>query len=487
MASMHGRLVWHCMAWSAALTLAACGGGGGGVGEPAPEMPVDDTQAPTLSWTAPAAFATGLTGSLALRVDARDDTGVVAVEYQVDGEPLAEVTMAPFGTTLDSTRWATGQHVLRARARDAAGQRSDWQAVTVRFDNAGRTLPAGFTKDESWTTGLADATAFAPAPDGRWFVAEQGGTLRVVAADGTLQAQPFHAFSVDARGERGLIGVALHPRFPTLPWVYVHYTATAGGAHGRVSRLVAKGNRSDGSEAVLVELPLLSSATNHNGGALHFGPDERLYIAVGDNANGAQAQDLGSPFGKLLRVDEAGGIPADNPFAAQQSGLARAVWAYGLRNPFTFGFDPASGRLHINDVGAGAWEEIDLGQAGANYGWPASEGPQGLTAAFTAPLFAYAHTAASPPGSGTGGFFTGISVVGAAFAPAGAFGTAYDGSYFFADFGSRWVARLNSAAQGGTASTFATVTGSPVDLRFGTDGALYVLTRGGITRIARMP
>ena len=477
----------HGLVCAAVAALSACGGGGGGDGggeAPSP-MPTDDTQAPTLGWRAPANLATGLTGSLALQVDARDDTGVAAVEYQVDGEPLAEATAAPFGTSLDTTRWAAGQHVLRARARDAAGNRSAWQAVTLRFDNPGRSVPAGFAKDEAWVTGLSNATAFTPLPDGRWFVAEQGGRLRVVAADGMLLTQPFHAFTVDAQGERGLIGVALHPRFPDVPWVYVHYTASAGGAHGRISRLVAQGDRSDGSETVLIELPPLSAATNHNGGALHFGPDGHLYIAVGENANAPLAQNLASPFGKLLRVDENGGIPADNPFAAQQSGLARAIWAYGLRNPFTFGFDPASGRLHINDVGAAAWEEIDLGQAGANYGWPASEGPQGITAAFTAPLFAYAHAPASPPGSGPGGFLTGFSIVGAAFAPAGAFGAAYDGSYFFADFVGSWVARLNTAAQGGTASTFATVAGSPVDLRFGADRALYVLTRTGITRIAR--
>lgn len=229
----------------------------------------------------------------------------------------------------------------------------------------------------------------------------------------------------------------------------------------------------------------MSSATNHNGGALHFGPDGKLYAGVGDNAHGAQAQDLSLPFGKLLRFNDDGSVPGDNPFAATQGGLGRAVWAYGLRNPFTFAFEPGTGRLHINDVGQNTWEEIDVGQAGANHGWPSSEGPEDLSGAMTAPRFSYRHSETTPPGSGPGGFFTGFCIAGGAFYPAsgGSFPAALGGSYFFADFVSRWVGRLDLRGDG-SASAFATLAGSPVDLLVGTDGALYVLTRGAIARIA---
>jgi glucose/arabinose dehydrogenase len=373
--------------------------------------------------------------------------------------------------------------VLRARARDAAGNRSPWRSLTVRVAG-GRSVEAGFSMNEAWVAGLTNATAFAQAPDGRFFVAQQGGALRVVK-NGSLLATPFHSFSVDSAGERGLIGVALHPDFAHNGWVYVHYTSPQGGAHGRISRLVAQGDVSSGAEQVLVDLPPLSSATNHNGGALHFGPDGKLYVGVGENANAAQAQDLSLPFGKLLRLNEDGSIPADNPFAATQSGLGRAVWAYGLRNPFTFAFEPGTGRLHINDVGQNTWEEIDLGAAGANHGWPASEGPDGVGSGIAGPLFAYRHGDASPPGSGPGGFFTGFCIAGGAFYPAtgGSFPAAYRGSYFFADFVSRWVGRLDMG-NGAAASAFATLAGSPVDMLVGADGALYVLTRSGIVRIA---
>ncbi|HKX42114.1 MAG TPA: PQQ-dependent sugar dehydrogenase, partial [Burkholderiaceae bacterium] len=172
----------------------------------------------------------------------------------------------------------------------------------------------------------------------------------------------------------------------------------------------------------------------------------------------------------------------DNPFYASTSGLNRAIWARGLRNPFTFAVQPGTGRIHINDVGANTWEEIDLGVAGADYGWPATEGPT-TASGVTAPLFAYKHTAVSPVGSGPGGFFTGEAIAGGTFYPSsGPFPAAYRDSYYFADFVAQYVGRydwVNNAAY-----AFASVSDMPVDLIAGNDGALYVLTRGGIVRVS---
>lgn len=268
----------------------------------------------------------------------------------------------------------------------------------------------------------------------------------------------------------------------------MHYTSPQGGAHNRISRILLSNDVSNGLEdtdlGLPIELPNLSGATNHNGGALHFGVDGKLYIGVGDNANGAQAANLSSVFGKLLRVNADGTIPNDNPFYASQAGLARAVWAYGLRNPFTFAVQPVTGRIHINDVGQNTWEEINQGVAAANYGWPNSEGPDGLQANHAAPLFSYKHSAANPAGSGPGGFFTGFSIAGGTFYPAnGAFPASYRGNYYFADYVSRFIARLD-LANGNAAYAFARVAGNPVDMLVGQDGALYVLTRSAITRIS---
>ena len=445
-----------------------------------------DTTPPTAALAAPANLASGLTGILALSATASDNVAVAGVEFQIDGMLIAnEVTTPPYQLTLDTSAHAPGQHVLRVRSRDAAGNVSAWASALVRFGGSAG-VPAGFTKNEAFVSGLSSAVAFAQAPDGRIFIAQQGGALRVVNNTALLPT-PFLQFGtseIDSSGERGLLGVAFHPNFSTNGWVYVYYTAKGGGTHNRISRFVANGDVSTGAESVLVDLPALSSATNHNGGALHFGVDGKLYVGVGDNANSANSQELSSPLGKLLRFNDDGTPASDNPNFTTQTGLARAVWARGLRNPFTFAVQPGTGRIHINDVGQNTWEEINLGAPGANYGWPASEGDNNITAGVTAPLFTYKHSAASPAGSGQGGFFTGFSIAGGAFYPsAGNFPAGYRESYYFADYVSQFVGRLD-LANGNAAYAFASLAGSPVDMLAGSDGALYVLTRSAITRIS---
>src|SRR5215470_2726619 len=209
------------------------------------------------------------------------------------------------------------------------------------------TLPSNFTETQV-ATGLQNPTAMAFASDGRLFVAEQGGTLRVIK-NGALLTTPFLSVAVSSVGERGLLGVAFDPNFATNHYVYVYYTATIPAIHNRVSRFTANGDTAlAGSETIILELNDLSSATNHNGGAIHFGPDGKLYIGVGENANPSRAQDRNDPFGKILRLNADGSIPSDNPFCATNE-LRCAVWALGLRNPFTFAFQPGTGRMHIND------------------------------------------------------------------------------------------------------------------------------------------
>jgi glucose/arabinose dehydrogenase len=442
-----------------------------------------DAEAPVATLTAPSNLADNLGGMVTVTASATDNVAVSAVEFQVDGIALgSDDTTAPYEASWDTAAWPAGQHVLRARARDAAGNVSAWSSVTVSSTGPAG-VPPGLAKNDAWIGGLDRATAMAQASDGRLFIALQDGRIRIVK-DGQLLALPFVNLSVDDRSERGLIGVALHPNFPATPWVYVHYTTRSGGAHNRISRFAALGDITLGIEDRLVDLPDLSGAQNHNGGAIHFGADGKLYVGVGDNANSAHAPDLTTPFGKLLRFNDDGSIPSDNPHYATQSGLARAIWASGLRNPFTFAVQPGTGRIHINDVGENTWEEINLGTAGANYGWPATEGPTNA-AGITAPLFAYRHDPTTPPGSGPGGFFTGQSIAGGAFYPAsgGSFPAVYRGGYFFGDFVRQIVGRLDPA-NGNAAYAFATLQDNPVDMLVGQDGALYVLTRSNVIRIA---
>jgi glucose/arabinose dehydrogenase len=444
--------------------------------------PTSDTQPPVATLSAPANLASGLAGTLTLSAAATDNVGVAGVEFQLDGVQVGSTdTSAPYSVSVDSNQYASGQHVVRARARDAAGNLSNWATATVQFGGS-RNQPAGFTRNESWITGLNSATAFAQAPDGRMFVAQQGGQLRLVK-NGALLATPFLSLTVDASGERGLIGVAVHPNFASNRFVYVYHTSNEGGTHNRISRFTASAANPDvvaaGSELRIADLPALSGATNHNGGAMHFGNDGKLYVAVGDNADSAKAPNLNDPFGKMLRFNDDGTIPTDNPHYSAPATLIDAIWARGLRNPFTFAVRASDGRIHINDVGEGTWEEVNVGAPGANYGWPSTEGPTSA-AGITAPLYAYDHNTNTNPG----GFFSGCAITGGAFYNAStAFPVAYRNSYYFTDFCTPVVGRVD-LANGNVAYAFGRVSGSPVGMLTGVDGALYVLTQSGIVRFS---
>jgi glucose/arabinose dehydrogenase len=308
----------------------------------------------------------------------------------------------------------------------------------------------------------------------------------VIDKNGTLLASPFVTLSVESNGERGLLGVAFDPNFASNHYVYVYHTVPGSTAHNRISRFTANGDVAlANSEFVVVDLDNLSNATNHNGGAIHFGPDGKLYAGVGENANPGNAQSLSNRLGKILRINSDGTIPSDNPasfpgITGSTSGANRAIWAVGLRNPFTFAFQPGTTRLFINDVGQSTWEEINDGIARSNYGWPAAEGPaRPPNPNFRDPIFYYGHGSSST---------TGCAIVGGTFYNPAVlqFPSSFVGKYFFADLCSGWIRVLNPSNN--TASDFASGISSPVDLHVGADGALYYLTHGGqVFRVQATP
>ena len=177
-----------------------------------------------------------------------------------------------------------------------------------------------------------------------------------------------------------------------------------------------------------------------------------------------------------MRINSDGAIPTDNPFYNTASGNNRAIWALGLRNPFTFGFQPGTGRLFINDVGQSTWEEIDDGIVGANYGWPTTEGPTN-NPSFVSPIYYYGHGSTDT---------TGCAIVGGTFynPPVPQFPSFYSGKYFFSDLCSGWIRVFDPIA--GMASGFATGIDTPVDLDVGPDGALYYLARGSNGQVFRV-
>ncbi|HVH26772.1 MAG TPA: PQQ-dependent sugar dehydrogenase [Vicinamibacterales bacterium] len=337
-------------------------------------------------------------------------------------------------------------------------------------------LPPGF-QDVLVVSGLSNPTAMQFSPDGRLFVAQQGGQLRVIK-NGVLLTTPFLTLSVNSSGERGLLGLAFDPNFASNQFVYVYYTATSPAIHNRISRFKANGDVVDTTvaEVVLLDFDNLSSATNHNGGAMHFGLDGKLYAAHGDNANGSNAQSLSNLLGKIIRMnpvaDPTAQIPTDNPFFSTASGKNRLIWVMGLRNPFTFNVQPGTGLTYVNDVGEATREEINDARAGRNFGWPTTEGPFNGSAfpQFTNPVYSYQHSGGTP---------TGCAITGGAFynplAPT--FPASYIGKFFFADYCSGWIYYINPANPT-TATQFAAAISAPVDLTLGPDGALYYLARG---------
>ncbi len=331
-------------------------------------------------------------------------------------------------------------------------------------------LPPGFTEVKI-TDELVNPTSFRFAPDGRIFVLQQGGQVRVIK-NGVLLPEPFLSLSVDSRGEHGLLGIAFDPNFNLNPYVYIYYTALTPAIHNRVSRFTVVGDRAlENSEKIVFELDNTGRSIFHSGGAIHFSRDGKLFLGVGDNALrfGANAQDLSNPFGKILRINIDGSIPEDNPFFKVAKDNGRATWALGFRNPFTFHFQNGTDRMFANDVGAESWEEINEVIAGQNYGWPLHEGTSD-DPRFKAPIYTYAHGPVTSDTMGcaiTGGtFYDPVSPL---------YPKQYFGQYFFIDYCAGWMRILNPETH--AVEPFGRqLASSPVSLEVGPDGKLYYLS-----------
>lgn len=313
----------------------------------------------------------------------------------------------------------------------------------------------------SVTSGLASPTAIAHAGDGsgRLFVAEQGGTVRIVNSSGTLLPTPFLDISglLVSGGEQGLLGLAFPPNYSGKGYFYVHYTRAADGAIV-VSRFFVSPSNPDlanaTSEQVILVVPHPTN-TNHNGGQLAFGPDGMLYVGLGDGGGGGDpsgnAQSKATLLGKVLRLDVEAGvspyrIPPDNPFVSVPNAMPE-IWAFGLRNPWRFSFDRLIGDLYIADVGQDAWEEIDFQAAGAaggaNYGWNVLEGP----ACYSPAVGCVAPPAYSPPVAYYGHEVVNCAVIGG-YVYRGPGNPAMQGLYLYGDYCSGRVWGLRKVGSG---------------------------------------
>jgi glucose/arabinose dehydrogenase len=348
---------------------------------------------------------------------------------------------------------------------------------------------------QSYATGFTNALELThPANDTRFFVVQQGGLIRIVNANGTVNATPFLNLSslISTGSERGLLGLAFHPNYATNGLFYVNYTNTSGSTV--IARYSVSANPDIANTAGTILMTISQPYSNHNGGSLKFGPDGFLYIGMGDGGNGGDpegyAQNLSLTFpnvstnpsriylGKMLRIDVDTtfgslnyGFPATNPFVAEAG--KQEIWARGLRNPWKFSFNRLTGDLWIGDVGQNNVEEINkvvtpVPNTGMNFGWRCYEGnveynTSGCAAASTmVSAFAqYTHSA-------TGG----CSVTGG-YAYTGTTYPNFANKYFFADYCLNRISYVNTTT--GVITHSPNLTGTSGIRSFGEDinGELY--------------
>ncbi len=348
------------------------------------------------------------------------------------------------------------------------------------------TLPPGF-EESRVATGLNPVT-MTFAPDGRLFLCEKQGLLRVISGEKLLKQPALDLTQeIDSWNERGLLSVCLDPDFARNGWIYIYHThnrdpddTSHRSSNNRVSRFTMKGDIADPASAkVILEIDNLSKTGWHNGGGLAFGNDGKLYVGTGENADGANAQDSGNLLGKLLRLNKDGTIPHDNPFYRKFKDTNRAIVALGLRNPFSIAVRRDTGLLYLNSVGAN-FEQIQRYETATppeavNYGWPDIDGPPGKSktpAGYRAPEYAYDHGVGKGLALCGGGFYQPSSP------GPDAFPASFMGNYFFGDYGG-WIAFIDPADPGGR-HDFATGIDRALDVKIAPDGALWYIERAGI-------
>jgi glucose/arabinose dehydrogenase/fibronectin type 3 domain-containing protein len=387
-------------------------------------------------------------------------------------------------------------------------------ALADTFSDPGFSTEVVATVDPYTLVGLAFA------PDGRLFVWQKNGVVRVIK-NGVMLPTPFIDLSakVNTFDDRGFWGFTFDPDFATNGYVYMTYvyepTPDPNSSGARTSRLTRATADPANPDVALAnsEIVILGSVgtapcsaqpagadcipadgSSHSIGNIAFAPDGNLLLGNGDGDDASfadplalRAQDLNSYSGKILRIHKDGTAVSDNPFYDGTNSVRSKVWLYGVRNPFRFSVQPVHGDIWFGDVGWNSWEEVNQGERGANYGWPCYEGTGAVSAyagytvcqnlpasSVTAPYHTYNHGVGSAAIGGP--FYTGT-----------AWPAQYRGNFFFADYTGNFIKRVTFDAnyEPTGVQTFATNVAAPVSMTFGPDGMMYYLsfTTGEIRRI----
>ena len=326
-------------------------------------------------------------------------------------------------------------------------------------------------------TGLNGPSAFTFQPNGRiWYLERGTGRVRILNPDTGSDRTFFTITGVDGDGERGALGIALHPDYPVRPFVYAYATRMQNGRlWNQLLRIRAEGGHGVGM-SVLLRSPV-GAATNHNGGRILIGPDERLWVVDGDNANPANAQDRSNELrGKILRVNLDGSVPATNPFGNE-------IYSYGHRNSFGFAFDPETGRLWQTENGPSCNDEINLIVKGGNFAWgpdwtcPPSPSVRDTNRDGPAPRRLPRHRFVQP-----------IGITGAAFCDRCRLGARRDGDLLFGAVNDGRIRAMNLDRDrndlAGRVVVLATAPDGIHSMEVGPDDRIYVSTRDAIYRLA---
>lgn len=356
---------------------------------------------------------------------------------------------------MSGSRTARCLHALAVAALSLAAIGTTAPASSAGIASIGAELVAG---------GLDAPVGFTFGPNHRiWYVEKNSGEIRILNT-ATGGDRLFRKVShVDGTGERGLLGIALHPNYPDKPYVFVYTTRSVKGhLRNQIVRYTSRGGHGLGQKVVF-STPA-SSSPYHNGGRILFGPDRMLYAFVGEGHNPANAQDLGDDRGKVLRMTTTGGIPSDNPIGGSR------IYSYGSRNSFGFAFDPETGTLWETENGPECNDELNLIRAGRNYGWGPNE-----TCSGQAPQ----NTNQDGPDPELPKLFypTPIGITGMAFCEGCGLGAASEGAFFHGAVNNGQITRitLSAARDDITDHTLAYTdpAGSVISLEVGPDGALY--------------